>query len=290
MKPAQFRYHDPETLDETVSLLAEYGEESKLLTGGQSLVPLMNFRLARPRNLIDINRVATLDYLREEDHTLVIGALTRQRSVERSKLIESRNPLLTEASQYIGHPAIRNRGTVCGSLAHADPAAEWPALALATNASLVIRGRGGERRVAAQDFFATYFTTCMLPQEILIEVRVPHLPSGAGWSFLEISRRFGDFALAGVALWLTQDSSGKCTDCSIALTGVGATPVKALAAEERLRGERLSDAIFQVAADAVPGELEPDSDIHASADYRRRVAGVLVRRALAIAHKRARRS
>lgn len=288
MKPAPFRYHDPRTVEETVSLLGQFGEDAKILAGGQSLVPVMNFRLARPKNLVDINRVSSLDYLREEDHTLVMGALTRQRTVERSELVKRRNPLLVEASQYIGHPAIRNRGTVCGSLAHADPAAEWPALALVMDATLVIRGPQGERRVPASDFFLTYFTTCLDVPELLTEVRLPVLPPGAGWSFMEISRRHGDFALVGAAVWLTADSGGICKDCGIALTGVGPCPVRARAAEQRLKGERLGESLFAQVAQVVPHEIDPTSDLHASAEYRRRVAGVIVRRALAIAQSRLR--
>ena len=286
MKPASFRYHDPATVEEAVSLLAEHGEDAKILAGGQSLVPLMNFRLARPKNLVDINRILELDYIREQDHSLVIGALARQRTVELSELVKTRNPLIAEASQFIGHPAIRNRGTVCGSLAHADPAAEWPALALVMDATFAVRGPDGERQIPADDFFVSYFSTCLNPQEILTEIRVPVLRPGAGWSFLEVSRRHGDFALVGVALWLTADADGVCTDCAIALTSVGARPVRAKALEQRLRGERLGEHLFQMATESLPDELEPDSDIHASSDYRRHVAGVITRRALAIAHKR----
>lgn len=286
MKPAPFRYYDPRTVEEAISLLEEFGEDSKILAGGQSLVPVMNFRLARPQNLVDINRVASLDYLREEDHTLVIGALTRQRTVELSDLVKQRNPLLVEASQHIGHPTIRNRGTVCGSLAHADPAAEWPALALVMDATCVVRGPDSERRVPISDFFINYFMTCLDSREMLTEARVPALPAGAGWSFLEISRRHGDFALVGTALWLTADANEICTDCGIALTGVGPYPVRARATEQRLKGERLGELLFVQVAKGVSDEIDPCSDLHASADYRRHVSGVIVRRALGIAQQR----
>jgi CO/xanthine dehydrogenase FAD-binding subunit len=286
MKPARFQYYDPETVDEVLRLLAEHGEEAKLLAGGQSLVPLMNFRLARPSNLIDINRVSSLAYLRQENSALRIGALTRQRAVETSELVRRQNPLVVEASGHIGHPAIRNRGSVGGSLAHADPAAEWPALAVAMDATMTVRSARGERTVPASEFFVTYLTTCMAPDEMLAEVRIPCLPPGSGWSFLEVSRRYGDFALVGVALWLTADASGICTGGAISLTGVGPGPVRPRKAEERLLGEPLGEALFQQVAGAVSEELEPDSDLHASADYRRRVGGVLTRRALAIAQAR----
>ena len=286
MKPARFQYYDPETVDEVLRLLAEHGEEAKILAGGQSLVPLMNFRLARPSRLIDINRVSSLAYLKQENGALRIGALTRQRAVEKSELVLRQNPLVVEASEHIGQPAIRNRGSVGGSLAHADPAAEWPALAVAMDATMIVRSAQAERTVPASEFFVTYLTTCMAPDEMLAEVRMPCLPPGSGWSFLELSRRHGDFALVGVALWLTADAGGICTGGAIALTGVGPSPVRARKAEERLRGERLGQTLFQQVASAVSEELEPDSDLHASADYRRRVGGVLTRRALAIAQTR----
>jgi aerobic carbon-monoxide dehydrogenase medium subunit len=290
MKPAPFHYHDPRTVDDVVSLLGQFGEDAKILAGGQSLVPLMNFRLARPRYLVDINKVSSLDYIREEDHRLVIGALARHRMIEFSDLVHQKNPLLIEACREIGHPAIRNRGTVCGSLAHADPAAEWPALALVMDATMVVRGLEGERHVPASDFFVSYFMTCLDPRELLVEVRVPELPLGAGSCFLEVSRRHGDFALVGAAVWLTADSNGICADCGIALAGVAPCAVRARAAEQRLKGERLTDSLFAQVATGIPDELDPTSDIHASADYRRKVAAEIVRRALSIARQRVRKS
>jgi aerobic carbon-monoxide dehydrogenase medium subunit len=285
VKPAPFRYYDPRSVEEALELLAELGDEAKVLAGGQSLVPMMNLRLARPACLIDLNRIAALDYLRDGEETLVIGAMTRQRTVETSEFVEAKNPLLVEATGHIGHPTIRNRGTIGGSLAHADPAAEWPALAMALDATLVLRSAQAERQVAARDFFVGPLTTCLEPTELLAEVRVPHLARGAGWSFLELSRRFGDFALVGVAAWVRTDGS-VCVDAGIALTGVGGGPVRARRAEEILRGERLGEPLFEHAARAVREEIEPDSDLHASADYRRTVAQVLTRRALAVAQKR----
>jgi len=286
VKPAPFHYYDPETIEEVISLLEECGSDAKILAGGQSLVPLMNFRLARPKCLIDINRVSSLEYIRYEEHSLALGAMTRQRSAETSELVRAKNPLLVEASRYIGHPAIRNRGTVGGSLAHADPAAEWPALAMVMDATFRLRGPQGERHVPARDFFVSYLTTCLDSLEILTEIRVPELPPGAGWCFLELSRRFGDFALVGVAVWLAADIDGVATDAAIALTGVGACPVRAATAEQMLRGERLTEALFARVASAVAEELHPDSDLHASADYRRAVARVLTQRSLTTAAKR----
>lgn len=285
MKPAPFRYYDPESVERALELLAEQGDDAKVLAGGQSLVPMMNLRLARPACLIDLNRVSALSYLREEEGVLVIGAMTRQRTVETSELIGARNPLLVEATEHIGHPTIRNRGTVGGSLAHADPAAEWPALALAMNATMILRSVHGERQVQAREFFVGPLTTCLEPTEILAEVRVPNLPSGAGWSFLELSRRFGDFALVGVAVWLKAEA-GVCTDAAIALTGMGDGPVRAVSGEAMLKGERLSEILIEQTARAVSQGLEAQSDLHASADYRRNVAQVLMRRGLAVAQKR----
>lgn len=290
MKPAPFRYFDPETPEEAVALLEEFGSDAKVLAGGQSLVPLMNFRLARPKCLIDINKVLSLDYIRHQEQTLVIGAMTRQRTVETSDVVRATNPLLAEASRYIGHPAIRNRGTVGGSLAHADPAAEWPALAMVMDATLVLRGPQGERRVPARDFFVSYLTTCLGESEILTEVRIPELERGAGWSFAELSRRYGDFALVGVAVRVAADARGVSTDAAIALTGVGPRPVRATSAEQLLRGERSSQALFARVASEVANQLEPDSDLHASADYRRAAARALTQRSLITAWKRLRDS
>ncbi len=288
MKPAQFEYHDPRTVDEAVALLKQYDGEAKVLAGGQSLVPLLNMRLARPAALVDINRVAGLDYIREESGVLVIGAMTRQRTLERSGVVRKGNPLLHAAVASIGHPQIRNRGTIGGSLAHADPAAELPAAVLALGGELVGAGTSGRRTIAAADFFVTFLTTALGPDEVLVELRAPPLAARTGWGFQEFARRHGDFALAGVALSLTLDGTGACSDARIALFGVGSTPVRAARAEAVLRGEKPSPALFERAGDEVRDEIEePLSDIHASADYRRHVAGVLTARALAEAATRA---
>jgi carbon-monoxide dehydrogenase medium subunit len=286
MKPALFEYHDPSTIEEALSLLDQFGDDAKILAGGQSLVPLMNFRLARPAQIIDINRISSLDYVRDRNHSLVIGALARQRNIEFSELVTRRNPLVTEATAHIGHPAIRNRGTVCGSLAHADPAAEWPALALVMDGTFVARNAHGERRIRAADFFVSYFTTCLEPQELLVEVEVPALPERAGYCFLEINRRHGDFALVGAAVWLTIDAAGLCADCGIALLGVAPCAVRARLAEQRLKGERLTDALLAAVASGIADEIDPTSDLHASAEYRRKVARVIVQRALRAAADR----
>ena len=288
MKPAPFAYFDPSTVEEAVSLLEEQGGEAKLIAGGQSLVPLLNMRLARPSAVIDLNRIEGLSYIREDDGWLAIGAMTRQREIERSELVQRRQPLLHAATKLIAHPQIRNRGTIGGSLAHADPAAEYPAVALALGGQVTVTGPGGARMIEASDLFVTYLTTSLEPAEIVTEVRLPALPERTGWSFIELSRRHGDFALAGVAATMTIAKGGGCSDARIALFGVGATAVRAAAAEALLRGERPGAELFAAAgAAAQRGIEEPLSDVHASAEYRRHLVGVLTRRALAEAATRA---
>lgn len=279
MKPAAFEYHAPRTIEEAVGLLAAHGDDAKVLAGGQSLVPLMNMRLARPRVIVDVNRVRGLDGLREARGVLKIGALVRQRAAERSPLVASRCPLLRDALGWVGHPQIRNRGTIGGSVAHADPAAEIPAVLAALGGEVTVRGPKGARTIRAADLFVTYLTTSIDVRELLTEVRIPALPRGAGWSWMEIARRHGDFALAGVGVVLAL-RRGVIAEARIGLTGVGPAPVRADAAERLLTGSRPSEDLWQHAADAVRSAIEPDGDLHASAEYRRHVAGVLTVRAL----------
>jgi CO/xanthine dehydrogenase FAD-binding subunit len=289
VKPAPFAYYDPRTVDEAVSLLAQHGSDAKVLAGGQSLMPLLNMRLARPAVVVDVNRIEGLDYIRQENGTLAIGALTRQRAVERSDVVARAQPLLAAATRLIAHPQIRNRGTVGGSLAHADPAAEYPAVALALGAELRVAGPRGERAIQAEDFFVTYLTTALEPDELVTEVRMPSPPARTGWSMMELSRRHGDFALAGVAATLTLAPGGECAGARIVLFGVGPTPLRARAAELALSGRRPGDELFDEAAQAAPETIEePLSDIHGSTEYRRHLARVLTRRALAEAAVRAR--
>lgn len=287
MKPPPFEYFDPGSVEEALALLKDHGEEAKVLAGGQSLVPLLNFRLARPRYLIDLNRIGALSYIREADGGLAIGAMTRQRVVERSPLVRQRCPLLTEAMPLIGHAQIRNRGTVGGSLAHADPAAELPAVVAALGGEFVVRGAAGQRVLTPEQFFVSYLTTALDASELLVEVRLPPWPPRPGWAFLEVSRRHGDFALVGVAAVLSLDGRGVLSHAALALTGVGPTPVLADEAAQGLVGGRPTPEAFQEAARRVSQALRPDSDLHASAEYRRHVAGVLTRRALARALERA---
>ncbi len=287
MKPPPFEFFDPTTAAEAVSLLGQYGGEAKVIAGGQSLVPLLNMRLARPGVLVDINRVAELGYIREVDGALAIGAIARHRAVERSTAVQKLQPLLHAAVCHIAHPQIRNRGTIGGSIAHADPAAELPAACVALGAELRITGPSGERTVKAEDFFITFLTTALGPDELLTEVRLPALPARTGWSFKEVSRRHGDFALAGAAVTLTTDG-GACSDARIALFGVGSTPLRAGQAEQVLKGERPSDSLFEQAAQKASQEIgEPLSDIHASSEFRRHIAMTLTRQALAEAASRA---
>jgi aerobic carbon-monoxide dehydrogenase medium subunit len=279
VKPARFEYFCPRTVDEAVDLLAQYGDEGKVLAGGQSLVPLMNMRLARPAVIIDINRIDGFGDLRDQNGILRFGALTRQRAAERSPVVAARCPLLRDALRLVGHAQIRNRGTLGGSIAHADPASELTAILSALDGEVTARSARGTRTIAAADLFVTYLTTALDPRELIVEIRIPALSPGAGWSWMEIARRHGDFALAGVGVVLAI-RRGTITEARIALTGVGPTPVRAGAAERLLVGHAPSDPLWTEAAEVVRTAVTPDGDIHASAEYRKHVAGVLTQRAL----------
>jgi len=284
MKPAKFDYYDPTTLDEALSLLAQFGDRARPLAGGQSLVPLMNFRLIRPAHLIDLNGVAGLSYLKIDDGALRLGATTRQRELERSADVAKRWPLLRDAAGFIGHVQIRNRGTIGGSLAHAFPSAELPVAMVSLDASLTLRSKTNQRTARAEEFFLSYMTTMLQPDELLTEISVPALPAQSGWSYHEVSRRHGDFALAGAASLIALDANGAIQHARLTLTG--ATPIRSQDAEEFLLGERPSETLFRDAARRATENLEQDSDIHASAEYRREVCAVLARRALMRAAQR----
>lgn len=285
MKPARFEYYDPTTLDESLDLLSQFGDQARPLAGGQSLVPLMNFRLARPAHVIDLNGVRELSYLRAENGELRIGAMTRQRELECSPEVANHWPLLRDATAYIGHIQIRNRGTVGGSLAHAFPSAELPVAVVTLGAAMIVRARGAQRAIAADKFFQSYMSTALDPGELLVEIRIPALPAGTGWSYQEVSRRHGDFALAGAAAVMNLDGSGRIADARLTLTG--ATPIRAEQAEAALLGEKPGEALFRDAAQHATQNVEQDSDIHASADYRRSAGAAMARRALAQAAQRA---
>lgn len=281
MKPPPFEYYAPRTVDEALSLLAQHGAEAKALAGGQSLMPVLNLRLANPAVLIDLNRIEALSYIRAESGELAIGAMTRQRALERADEVAQQLPLLRTAAEWIGHWQIRNRGTVGGSLAHADPAAELPALAVALEASIILAGPGGkERTLKSAELFITNLTTAIEPDELLTEVRFPTLPANTGWSIIEVARRHGDFALVGVIAAVTLDDQGNCTDTRLAFFGVGDTPRRAVSAEKLLTGQKPTEAAIEAAAAEVPKDIDPFSDLHASAEYRKEVAVVLARRAL----------
>jgi carbon-monoxide dehydrogenase medium subunit len=285
VKAARFDYLAASTLDEAVSVLGERGDAAKILAGGQSLVPLLVMRLAKPELLVDINAIPGLDGIRFEDGVLRLGALARQSAVERDPAVGEHFPLITEAVATIGHVAIRNRGTVGGSIVHADPAAEWPALLLALDGEVDVVGPRGARTVGADAFFVSVMTTALDPDEIVREVRL-RLPQGAvGTSFVELARRHGDFAIVGVAAVLGVQN-GLVTHCRLALSGVGDTAVRARAAESTLLGGPADDAAFDAAGRAAGAEIDPPGDIHGSAAYRRTVASVLVRRALMAARER----
>jgi carbon-monoxide dehydrogenase medium subunit len=282
VKPPVFEYTAVRSIDEAVAELAQHGDDAKLLAGGQSLVPLLNMRLTAPGRLIDLNRVRELAYVTERAGGLAIGAMTRQRAVERSALAARHAPLLAGALPWVGHFQIRNRGTIGGSLSHADPAAELPAVALCLDARMTARGPTGERTIAAGDFFLTQLTTALAPTELLTEVWFPALPPGSGSAWLEVARRHGDYALVGVGAVLTL-KDGRIEGARLALTGVGDRPVRATQAEARLVGERFAPQVLTEAAEAVRRSIDPGSDIHATAAYRRHVAGVLVERAIRLA-------
>ena len=286
MKPVDFSLHQPATVDAAVALLAAHGDDSKVLAGGQSLVPLLNFRLARPDHVIDIGRVSGLGELRPGPGELVVGAMVRQSAAEASAAVAARCPLLAAALPNVAHPPIRARGTVGGSLAHADPAAELPAVAAALDATFEAVSVRGRREIAASDFFRSFLTTALEPDELLLSVRFPAAPPGTGAAFREVSRRRGDFAIAGAAAQVTL-SDGAITDCRICLTGVADIPFRCHGPERVLLGTRADPATLVRAAEAALDILDPPGDLHAPADYRKHAAGVLLRRAVAEAFGRA---
>jgi len=279
MKPPKFDYHAPTTVEQALELLGRYGGDAKVLAGGQSLMPLLNFRLSRPAALVDLNRIPSLAYVREQDGQVRFGAMTRQRTIEFSPVVRERVPLLGEATRWVGHLPIRTRGTIGGSIAHADPAAECPAVLTALEGEVVARGPKGERIVKAKDLFQTYLATSLTPDEILVEVRMPAMPAGAGYAFEEFARRHGDFAIVGIAAVIVKDGA-RCALARLATAGTGPVPVRLRAAEEILERDGFSDAAIEAASRQVCELVSPDSDIHASADYRRHLTGVLTKRAL----------
>ncbi len=287
MKPAPFEYTAPATLEEALDLLSQHGDSAKVLAGGQSLVPLMNFRLVNPSVLVDLNRLSELTYVRAREGELFIGAMTRQRQIERDPLVAQYALLLSEAMPFVAHPQIRNRGTVGGSLAHADPAAELPAVAVALDARLRLTSAKGERWVVANDFFLGLFSTLLDPTELLTEIRLPAMPPRTGYSFQEMSRRHGDYALAGVAGVVALDERGAYRDARLVFFGVDTRPIQVSRAAKQIIGAPPGESAFRAVAAAVGDEIDPATDIHASAEFRRHLARVLARRALETATRRA---
>jgi carbon-monoxide dehydrogenase medium subunit len=288
MKPAAFKYFRPRTVDEALALLAEHAGDAKPLAGGQSLIPAMNFRLATPAVLVDLNALSDLAYIKDGEQGLRLGGMTRQRALERSPAVARQAPLVSETMPFIAHPAIRNRGTVGGSLAHADPAAELPAVMLALDAQFTARSPRGSRSISAGDFFTGLFSTALEPGELLTDITIPRVAKRSGYAFQEVSRRHGDFALVGVAASVVLDERGRCASARIALLSVGDRPMLAEQAAKALNGQLPSADAIKAAADAASSkDIDPSSDIHASARYRRQLANVLTRRVLKLAFERA---
>jgi CO/xanthine dehydrogenase FAD-binding subunit len=289
MKPAPFKYIAVQSLDHALALKSQYGDEANVLAGGQSLVPTMNFRLAQPAALIDINPLTELAGVRRaNDRALRIGAMTRYRALERHADIAAALPLLHEALPHIAHPQIRNRGTLGGNLAHADPASELPAIVLALGGRLRVQSKARERWIEARDFFVGPLTTALAADEVLVEVELPTQAVATGSCFMEVARRRGDFALMGVAVTVTIDENRRCSGARIALCGAGDTPIDASTAADALAGRMGSEAEINDAAANVQSAIEPPGNIHATSAYQRHLAGVLVKRALRTALERAR--
>ena len=288
MKPAPFEYHAPNSLEQALDLKRQNADDAKILAGGQSLVPAMNFRIVQPGVLIDLNQIVELSFIREEGETIHIGAMVRERHLEFDKSIAKRIPLLAESVPFIAHPQIRNRGTIGGSIVNADPAAELPVLMLALNARLKAKNVSGERWIDAQGFFAGMFTTALEPDEILVEIELPFMPQQTGWSFMEVAPRAGDYALMGVAALVTLDESKKCKQAKLVYLNAGDGPVDAREAANMLQGETLTDALIDSAASVASGkEIDPYGNVHTSPEFQRHLAKVLTKKALKQAIQRA---
>lgn len=287
MIPRSFEYFSPQTLDEALSLLQKLGPDAKLLSGGQSLIPMMKLRLVSPQYIVDINRIPGLDYITESEGRLRIGALTREHELETSDLVRSKFPILADTAKVIADPLVRSQATVCGNLAHGDPANDHPATMLALGASVIATGPKGQREIAIEDFFPSLFTTALEPEEILTEIRIPLPPPASGGAYLKLERKVGDFATAGVAVQLTLDGASMCQHAGVGLTNVGLTPIKAKQTEAFLAGKKLDDATIKQAAGLAASESQPMDDIRGSADYKRDLVRVLAGRALTRALDRA---
>lgn len=287
MKPPVFDYQRAESIEHACALLSTFGADSKILAGGQTLIPMMNFRLARPQVLVDISNIPDHNLVTEEHEGIRVRATTVQRFAEQSVAIQKRLPVLYEAIQHIAHFQIRNKGTIGGSISNADPASELPALSILLDAEFTINSAREERVIPAEEFFITYMTTSLAPDEILSSILFKEPPKNSGWGFHEVARRSGDFALAGSSTVVTLDANGKCTRARIALFGVAAMPVRATEAEEMLVGQMYSEDLVRAAAQRVQEVADPESDVHVSKEYRRSVVEVLTVRALEDSFRRA---
>ncbi|MEM3510660.1 MAG: xanthine dehydrogenase family protein subunit M [Nitrososphaerales archaeon] len=285
MIPRSFEYLRPSTLQEAVQLLDKY-EESKILAGGQSLIALMKLRLASPKYIIDITRIPGLSYVKEEGNKILIGPLTTHDTVENSPIIRNKCPILSEAAGRIGDQQIRNRGTIAGTLCHADPSADVPTTFLALDGEVVAMGKDGERVIKAKDFFQDFFTTALNPNEVVKEVRVPVLPPKTGTAYIKHARREGDFAIVAVAAIITLDENNVCKSASISLGSVGPTPLRAVEVENALVGKKLTDEVIVAASELADRGISPPSDIHGSAEYRAEMAKVFTKRAIRLALSR----
>jgi carbon-monoxide dehydrogenase medium subunit len=287
MIPPAFEYLRPNTLPEAIAFLQRYGDDAKILSGGQSLIPMMKFRLARPSHLVDINRISGLSYIKEEGGYLKIGGLVREAELEDSPLIRQKYPILFDTSRVIADPQVRNMATLAGNLAHGDPANDHPATMMALGAEIVAVGPQGERVIPVAGFFITLFTTELQHDEIVTEIRIPIPPPRSGGAYLKLERKVGDFATAAVAAQVTVDAGGICQKAGIALTNVGATPIKAAKAEEFLKGKKLDDTSITQAAQLAAEAAQPSSDLRGPEEYKRALVKELTRRALARAYERA---
>ena len=287
MLPAPFEYHAPRSVDEALDLLDQFGDEGKVLAGGQSLIPLLKLRFASPGHLVDINTIKDLDFIEERDGTLRIGPLFRHKAAERSSLLASRYHVMADAAPQIADPIIRNRGTIAGSVAHADPSGDWGTVLLAMDANLILRSKKGTRTVKARDFFSGPFSTALEPTEILSEIRIPAAKPMTGGSYLKLERKVGDFATVAVAVHLVMDD-GKVGSAGIGLTAVGPQNLKAEKAEASLKGARLDDAAIKQAAALAAEAADPKADHRGSVEYKRNVVRVFTERGLKRAYERAR--
>jgi len=287
MIPPAFEYLRPNTISEAIALLQRHGEDAKILSGGQSLIPMMKLRIARPGYLIDINRISGLSYITEEGGFLKIGGLTREAELESSPVIRAKYPILLDTAHVIADPQVRNLATVAGNLAHGDPANDHPATMLALGAQVVATGAHGERIIPIEEFFLSLFSTALQPGEILTEIRIPVPPARSGGAYLKLERKVGDFATAAVAAQVTLDGKGAAQRVGIALTNVGPTPIKAKKAEDFLRGKKLDEANIRQAAQLAAEDAQPSSDLRGPAEYKKGLVKELAKRSLSRAAERA---